>query len=87
MSIEEFKEQEEYCKKNNTPEGVGCVGCPGEHGVCADNIRNLMGKLRVWNMNLKGINKTLEEHEKKLNLFKWNEKMEVEWKCQTIGLM
>lgn len=45
MSFEEFKEQDKYCRENNTPEGPGCTECPGEHGVCADNIRNLCGKI------------------------------------------
>lgn len=45
MSYEEFKEQDEYCRKNNTPEGPGCEGCPGELSICADNIRNIFGKL------------------------------------------
>lgn len=46
ISFEEFLEQEEYCKKNNIPEGCGCVGCKGENSVCADNIRNIIGKLK-----------------------------------------
>lgn len=45
MSLKDFKEQEEYCRKNNTPEGCGCNGCPGEDTVCADNIRNLAGQI------------------------------------------
>ncbi len=30
--------------ENNTPEGPGCSGCPGENSVCADNIRNIIGQ-------------------------------------------
>lgn len=33
ISIEGFKEQEKYCRKNNHPEGCGCSGCPGENNV------------------------------------------------------
>jgi len=47
MSFEEFKEQDKYCRENNTPEGCGCTGCPGEHEICADNIRNLCGKIKA----------------------------------------
>lgn len=44
--VELFKTEEKYCQENNTPEGCGCVGCPGEHDVfCADSIRNLISKL------------------------------------------
>lgn len=52
MSLEEFMEQDRYCKENNIPEGPGCTGCPGEHGVCADNIRGIMGNLKThrWYM-------------------------------------
>lgn len=45
MSFEEFKKQDEYCRENNTPEGLGCEGCSGKEGVCADNIWNIIGKL------------------------------------------
>ncbi len=45
MDLKEFKQQEKYCKENNTPEGCGCKGCPGENTVCADNIRNLAGQI------------------------------------------
>lgn len=42
MKICEFIEQDDYCRKNNTPEGPGCTGCPGEHDkVCADKIRRV----------------------------------------------
>lgn len=47
MSFEEFREQEKYCRENNTPEGVGCVGCKGESSVCADNIRGIISKLYI----------------------------------------
>lgn len=47
MSFEEFKEQDKYCRENNTPEGCGCTGCPGEHEICADNVRNLCGKIKA----------------------------------------
>ena len=46
MSYEEFKEQDKYCRENNIPEGPGCEGCPGEHSICADNIRNLCNKIQ-----------------------------------------
>lgn len=45
MSYEEFKEQDEYCGKNNIPGGIGCEGCKGENSICADNIRGIIGKL------------------------------------------
>lgn len=44
MSLEDFKEQIKFCGVNCTPEGPGCIGCPGEDGVCADNILNIMGQ-------------------------------------------
>jgi hypothetical protein len=44
MRIEEFLDQDNWCKKNNIPEGVGCLGCPGENkSYCADMIRNYHG--------------------------------------------
>ncbi len=46
MSIEDFDKQVQYCRENNIPEGCGCVGCPGEFSVCADNVVNLCGKLK-----------------------------------------
>ena len=46
MSLEDFEEQEKFCMENNVPDGRGCSGCPGENSVCADNIRNLIGKLK-----------------------------------------
>lgn len=59
MSYDEFKEQEKYCKENNTPEGPGCEGCPGEHSICADNIRNILGKLiRKLHPKIKAIAKS-----------------------------
>lgn len=45
MSYEEFKEQEKFCRENNLPDGPGCTGCPGENSICADNIRNILGKI------------------------------------------
>lgn len=45
MSYEEFKEQEEYCRRPGQVGGQDCTGCPGEHSICADNIRNLFGKM------------------------------------------
>ena len=45
MKLTEFKEQDAYCKENNTPTGKGCDDCPAtdkEH--CADALRNLCGK-------------------------------------------
>lgn len=42
MTVEQFLEQTRYCRENNTPEGVGCVGCPGKDQVCADNIMGLV---------------------------------------------
>lgn len=47
MSFKDFRKQEKYCRENNTPEGCGCVGCPGEHNICADNIRGIIGKLYI----------------------------------------
>lgn len=46
MTLSEFREQDTYCRLNNTPEGKGCDNCPAkdkEH--CADALRNLCGKL------------------------------------------
>ena len=45
MNYEEFKEQEKFCRENNKPDGCGCTGCPGENSICADNIRNILGKM------------------------------------------
>lgn len=45
MSYAEFKEQDEYCRRSGQISGHDCNGCPGEHSICADNIRNLFGKL------------------------------------------
>ncbi|MBW2672344.1 MAG: hypothetical protein JRD89_02860 [Deltaproteobacteria bacterium] len=42
MRLHEFKEQEEYCRANKTPDGSGCAGCPAvdkEH--CADALVTL----------------------------------------------
>lgn len=46
MTLQQFVEQDKYCRENNTPEGSGCTNCPAqdkEH--CADALRNLAGKL------------------------------------------
>ena len=46
MKIDEFKEQDKYCRQHNTPEGEGCINCPAtnkEH--CADALRNLCGRI------------------------------------------
>lgn len=46
MTLTEFREQDNYCREHNTPEGKGCDGCPAidkEH--CADSLRNLYGRV------------------------------------------
>lgn len=46
MTLSEFKEQDTYCRLNNTPKGKGCDNCLAkdkEH--CADALRNLCGRL------------------------------------------
>jgi len=50
MTLHEFAEQDAYCKKNNTPEGGGCGGCPAkDKDHCADALRNLCGRwLKAW---------------------------------------
>jgi len=45
MTLSEFREQDKYCRENNTPEGVGCPGCPaGDKKHCADFLRGLCGQ-------------------------------------------
>lgn len=44
--LKEIYQQDSFCKMNNTPEGCGCVGCPGEYDkICADTLRGMYGKL------------------------------------------
>jgi len=52
--MEEFIKQDEYCKINNVPEGIGCDGCPAKNkSMCADRLRGLCGKLlKLWNENI-----------------------------------
>lgn len=45
ISYDEFKEQDEYCRRPGQSGGHDCNGCPGEHSICADNIRDIFGKL------------------------------------------
>ena len=46
MRLDEFLEQDKYCRENNTPEGLGCDACPAIDRVhCADALRNLCGRL------------------------------------------
>ena len=54
MKMIEFIEQDEYCKVNNVPEGIGCDGCPAkDKNMCADRLRGLCGKLlKLWNENI-----------------------------------
>ena len=45
MKLAEFQAQDNYCEANNTPEGMGCDGCPAtDKSHCADALRNLAGK-------------------------------------------
>lgn len=46
MNQEDFKKQDEYCRRPGQIGGQDCTGCPGEFDdVCADNIRNLCGSI------------------------------------------
>jgi hypothetical protein len=41
MPLQEFIEQDRFCRKNNVEEGCGCKGCPGENdNRCADWLIN-----------------------------------------------
>lgn len=71
MSFEEYKEQDLYCRLNNTPEGAGCDHCQGKDMVCADNVRNLLGELGnekplMYAVNQSNIHKLGYDEEKAL---------------------
>ena len=74
MKLSEFNEQDKFCRENNTPEGVGCRGCPArdkEH--CADALRNLCGKFMDSindKPNFYRLSRELTEH---YGLTRWNQ--------------
>ena len=69
MKLQEFEDQDTYCRESNIPGGRGCDGCPAldkEH--CADALRNLCGK---WLASRK-----LPDKERKVGFYRISKELE-----------
>ena len=65
MTLEEFIEQDIYCREHNIPTGAGCDSCPAKDKLhCADALRNLAGKLinSLGTPAFEAISREMERH-------------------------
>ena len=74
MRMQEFIEQDNYCREYNTPKDTGCSDCPAldkEH--CADALRNLCGRTIANLYNKPIFSELSKELETIYGLSRWNQ--------------